>query len=272
MAAAVLIAAGCRKNAPTGPSGDPPVAEWGPPGRGAWEIVFRDEFDGRALDRTKWDPYYTWGRPGSVERHHNYDAWVLDENATVENGRLRLKCEPDRDNRHDYSYSTGVVTATRFVCRRGYYYEARQKLPRGATDAEYSNGLWPAFWLTGRGAWPPEIDIHEFFGCNNRYHATIHSTDGTERGTNVAVAAPAATTDFNVYAVHWRADDRVDVYYNGALQGTLNEPDPYLEMVMIINFGVHGPGDEMAWLGGASRNAYPQYYETDWVRVWRQKG
>jgi hypothetical protein len=60
----------------------------------------------------------------------------------------------------------------------------------------------------------------------------------------------------------------VDVYYNNQLQGTLNEPDPYREMVLIINFGIHGPKDEQTWLGNAARNTFPQYMEVDWVRVW----
>jgi beta-glucanase (GH16 family) len=223
------------------------------------------------LDRKKWDPYYTWGNSSTVERHHNYDAWALDENVTVENGFLRLKCEPNRTTAHAYSYSTGVVTATHLVCKRGYYYEAKMKIPHGWSDAEYTNGLWPAFWITSRVEWPPEIDIHEFFGCNTLYQATIHSTDKAEDGANVQIASPTATTEFNIYALHWRDDDKVDVYYNGFLQGTMNEPDPYREMVLIINFGIHGPNDEQTWLGNASRNTFPQYYEVDWVRVWARK-
>jgi beta-glucanase (GH16 family) len=253
------------------PPAEPQITEGGPPERDQWKILFRDDFTGTTLDRSKWDPYYTWGRRGTIERHHNYDAWALDENVTVENGLLRLKCEPDRRNAHDYTYSTGVVTATYLVCRRGYYYEAKMKIPHGWSDAEYTNGLWPAFWLTGRGTWPPEIDIHEFFGCNTHYHATIHSTDESERGTNIQVQAPDATSEFNIYAVHWREDDKVEVYFNNRSCGTLNEPDPYREKVLIINFGIHGPKDEQNWLGNASWNVFPQYYETDWVRVWQKK-
>jgi hypothetical protein len=40
---------------------------------------------------------------------------------------------------------------------------------------------------------------------------------------------------------------------------------------LIINFGIHGPKDEQTWLGNASRNTFPQYYEVDWVRVWAKK-
>jgi beta-glucanase (GH16 family) len=261
----------CRKESPAEPVKEPEITEGGPPNKEQWKIVFLDEFDGAALDRSKWDPYYTWGKKGTVERHQNYDAWVLDENTTLENGLLRLKCEPDRDNRHAYTYSTGVVTATHLICRSGDYIEAKMKIPHGRSDAEYSNGLWPAFWLTGRTSWPPEIDIHEFFGCNTYYQTTMHSSDPNEEGSHLRIAAPEATTAFNIYAVHWRLDAKVDIYFNNQLQGTLAEPDPYDDMVLIINFGIHGPKDEQTWLGDASRNTYPQYYDVDWVRVWRKK-
>ena len=39
------------------------------------------------------------------------------------------------------------------------YLEAEIKLPRGKR-------LWPAFWLTGAGSWPPEIDILEAWSEN----------------------------------------------------------------------------------------------------------
>lgn len=267
----ILFPHSCKKTSPTQPQTEPEITEGGPPNREQWQILFLDDFTGATLDRSKWDPYYTWGKRGTVERHHNYDAWALDENITVEGGLLRLKCEPNRTDGHAYTYSTGVVTATSLVCKRGYYYEAKMKIPRGWSDTEYANGLWPAFWITGRLEWPPEIDIHEFFGCNTHYHATIHSTDNAERGSNIQVPAPDATAAFNIYAVHWREDDKVEVYYNNRSYGTLNEPDPYREMVLIINFGIHGPKDEQTWLGNASRNTFPQFYEVDWVRVWAKK-
>jgi beta-glucanase (GH16 family) len=119
--------------------------------------------------------------------------------------------------------------------------------------------------------WPPEIDIHEFFGGNTVYHATIHSADAEEENNNIRIDAPTATTEFNIYGLHWRDDDRLDFYYNNVLQGSLNEPDPYDHKVMIINFGIHGPKDPHDWLGNASNNVYPVYFDIDWVRVWRKK-
>lgn len=246
------------------PNPDPaPQPDSQPPPSGSWELTFEDEFDDGALDREKWDPYYTWGDPQTKEHHHNYDAWIAEENAIEEDSTLRLKLEDEPSE--GYTYTSAAVTATEFRARQGYYYEGRFKIPEGYRPTD--NGLWPAFWLTGRRNWPPEIDIFEFFGHNDQYQAAVHYGE-EEQISATDVSTPTATDRFHTYGVHWRDDQRVTVYFDGEIQDTLHKVVPEEDMVMIINFGVHGPGDDEDWLGDASNNNFPLYLEADWIRVW----
>ena len=48
------------------------------------------------------------------------------------------------------SFSFGTFSAE-IMCPKGY-------------------NLWPSFWLTGEGNWPPEIDIMEAWSDNNNYY------------------------------------------------------------------------------------------------------
>jgi hypothetical protein len=82
----ILFPLSCKKSSPTQPQTEPDISEGGPQDLGKWKIIFRDDFEGNALDRTKRDPYYTWGKLSQVERHLNYDGWAMDGNAIVENG------------------------------------------------------------------------------------------------------------------------------------------------------------------------------------------
>ncbi len=56
-----------------------------PPAKPGWTLVFDDEFDGDAVDTTKWNLHDPWGR----ERNHELQAYVEDA-FEVKNGVLRI--------------------------------------------------------------------------------------------------------------------------------------------------------------------------------------
>jgi beta-glucanase (GH16 family) len=238
-----------------------------------WEVVFEDDFDGDKLDRDAWDPFYNWG--GSSEDHrHNYDGYAIDEYAIVEDGLLRLKCTKNSDDphEHDQTYSVGVVSS-RFTYKYGYI-EGRFKLPHGYTN-EY-NGLWPAFWsAAAHEEWPEggEIDIFEFFGHNHVWDATIHwNSSGGHQQSGFDHKVADATQAFHTYGAHWH-NGAVDFYLDNEYVKTISFPDFDHEHFLMINFGIHGPGDDHDWLGDASGNEelMPLYLESDFVRIWQRE-
>jgi beta-glucanase (GH16 family) len=102
---------------------------------GDWELQFEDNFDGTAVDGTKWRFASTYaGMPGSGGNNH--------KNVTVANGTLNLKSSTESGTIGGNSYTnSGVQISTYDVYRQQYgYFEARIKYPA-------VKGLWPAFWM-----------------------------------------------------------------------------------------------------------------------------
>jgi beta-glucanase (GH16 family) len=115
-----------------------------PPVAGEWKKTFDDEFNGSAIDASKWN----------VDGTNFYDhrARFAKENVLVGNGVVRLRYEKlsgSRANRADFlliPYAMGYLDTFGKWTQRYGYFEARMKLP-------HSPGLWPAFWMMpDRGA------------------------------------------------------------------------------------------------------------------------
>jgi beta-glucanase (GH16 family) len=147
-------------------------------------LIFADEFDGSALDRSKWCTRYAWGGGPSLQ--------VADSQCTRSDGGGTLDFLNDEQQRyrdlnargeplHVVSGGTLKLRATktgpagwapyeaamirsklefRPNATTSYYMTARMKLPSAL-------GTWPAMWLVGgwgtnnQTQWPPEIDILE---------------------------------------------------------------------------------------------------------------
>ena len=109
-----------------------------PPVDGDWSVTFRDEFDGDALDRARWNIH--------TENYWDKRSHFSKDNILVGGGVARLRMEkktgPENDDpkRKSTPYAVGYLdTWGRWAQRYGYF-EARMKLPTAP-------GLWPAFWM-----------------------------------------------------------------------------------------------------------------------------
>src|SRR5256885_7017749 len=135
----------------------------------AWRLVWHDEFDGAALDATKWvreTGGTGWGN-GELEFYTD-----RVENARLENGFLVIEARAEPFGNQAYT-SARLKTQGLGAWKYGRI-EARIQIPRG-------QGLWPAFWLLGDDiapvGWPGcgEIDIMENIGKEPaRVHGTVH--------------------------------------------------------------------------------------------------
>lgn len=183
-----------------------------------WKLVWRDEFDGDEIDRTKWD--YDIGNG-----FYNYDAgqWIAgwgnnelqyytkeSDNAFVRDGLLHVRAL--KESLHGCGYTSARLKTRKkdgtalFAPTYGKI-ELRAKLPTG-------KGVWPAAWMLPLkeryGSWAAsgEIDILEARGqepdkvlgtlhYGSRWPLNVHS-GGEHRfpkGESIA--------DFHVYGIEW---------------------------------------------------------------------
>ena len=243
-----------------------------------WKLVWSDEFNGNALDETKW-AYET----GSA--YNNEQQYYTKENVSVSNGSLKITAK--KESKNGYKYTSGrLETITEngealFSTKYGKI-EARIKLPKG-------NGLWPAFWMQPvdreYGSWPlsGEIDIMEARGrITNEVNGAIHF--GESRPFNKQIndtytfSSGEDFTDYHVYAVEWKENEiiwsvdgveyfRTSNWYTMSDEGVIAEyPAPFnQEFYLILNLAVGGDYDNGIT---PSSSDLPATMEVDYVRVY----
>lgn len=169
--------------------------------------VWRDEFNGRRIDRSKWNVAH--------RTYMSYDRSSLyQRQARVRDGRLVLEAirvNPRRD-RFGRAWASGYLNTRggKFSQRYGRF-EIRAKIP---TARGYTRGLWPSFWLRdNRGS--GEIDVMEDWGTPStgpgperagRYTWSVHADTNGDGPTVSGYGGPRGrpiSPGFHRYAVEW---------------------------------------------------------------------
>lgn len=244
-----------------------------------WTKVFSDEFEGTSLDKSKWNPTYNWGHT------HNHRAYCVEENVSVNDGKLVIKGEAKRHpeapascsnggKTYSLDYTSGAIdTQHKFKIRYGYI-EGRFKMPAQL-------GTWPAFWMLQDG-WPPEIDIFEVPHARNQHHYYLHCTQPDwyashgdawdhEASFGGVHTGPDKSADFHNYGLEWN-ERYMNFYFDDKLVASYNRPTEISQteaMYIIINLAIGGwATDNGNPIEVTSDN--PAYLECDWVRVWEK--
>lgn len=276
------------------------------PAAGGWRLVWSDEFDGRRIDRNKWDfDVDCWGG-GNNERQCYTDR---PANAAIRDGKLVITATRGRSTgpafplsqRDDPAKAKATTVreyrSARLVTRgkAAWTYgriEVRAKLPQG-------QGTWPAIWMlpeNGRyGAWAAsgEIDILEAVnlgvrcdsctgGIENRILGTLHfggvAPDNVHKGTEIALPAPL--DGYHVFGIIWQKgrivwtiDGRpyaTQVAGDWRTSGSADPAAPFdRPFHLILNLAIGGGLAEGRGVGGVDPAGYPKRFEIDWVRVWQ---
>jgi hypothetical protein len=131
-----------------------------PMGPEVWALMWSDEFDGTALDASRWK----WGSLpwGGTVHNSSYASAITAADSYLEGGVLKLRCR--KVTTDGKPWTEGFVHTQGKLDYTYGYAEIRAKYPN-------SKGAWPAFWMLSWSAgWPPEIDVAEYFGSENRMH------------------------------------------------------------------------------------------------------
>lgn len=276
------------------------------PVEGGWRLVWSDEFDGSAIDRSKWDfDVDCWGG-GNNERQCYTES---PRNAAVTDGKLVITARKEKatgaafpaaqrsDPEKAAAQATRDFTSARLVTRgkAAWTYgkiEVGAKLPQG-------QGTWPAIWMLPErndyGTWAAsgEIDILEAVnlgvrcdtcegGIENRILGTLHFGGqwpaNKHKGDETALPAPL--DGFHIFGIVWEkgrivwtVDGKPYATRIASEWSTSGSSDPAAPFDrpfhLLLNLAVGGGLAEGRGLKGVDESGYPKIMEVDWVRVWQ---
>lgn len=223
-----------------------------PPSGTTWKMVWNDEFEGNALDTSKWT-----FPPEGVRR----DGWWSPRAVALDGqGRLAIRTFQDGDRLLDGC----ITTEGKFEHAQGYYV-ARIQL-------QQQPGHWSAFWIMGRqvtrvgdaGRDGTEIDIMEKPWLDDRVQHTLH-WDGygkAHKTEGAAVNVPGVMQGFHTFALWWKADEYI-YYVDGqetwrSKAGGVCQSPQY--MILSDEIG--------SWGGDITQAQLPDQFLVDYVRVY----
>jgi beta-glucanase (GH16 family) len=245
------------------------------------QLVWSDEFDGAALDPSKWVYDTSRNKTGWFNGEQQYYAADRPQNLRLEHGVLVIEARRDPDalkaspDWGGQAYSSAKITTQgKFADTYGFW-EVRAKLP-------CARGTWPAIWLLPEhdARWPDggEIDVMEQVGSQpNVVHATLHTAlfnhvKGTGRGAERPL--PTSCSAFHRYQLAWSpeaitigVDDRAYMRVKNDQPGGRGAWPFDRPFHLILNLAIGG-----AWATGGKGvddAALPQRFEIDYVRVWK---
>ncbi|HKB89329.1 MAG TPA: glycoside hydrolase family 16 protein [Opitutaceae bacterium] len=186
---------------------------------------------------------------------------------------------------NEHSFASGLLISDKRYAFKYGYVEGRFKLPG-------NRGAWPAFWLlvddTSKTdpitahAWPPEMDVFEFFGHRPMKHsAGIIGIKGEKLNWNFGYNETGfdISKDFHTWGLEWNADQIV-LTFDGKIWARSNTPESLQRpMYLLINLAVGGKwySEEMAKAGTpfkpweVDEASMPWKMECDYVRVYQEK-
>ena len=215
---------------------------------GSWTLAFDDEFNGTALDRTKWNT--GWFGSGVTAPVGSSEQQCYDPaQVSVHNGTLHLDAtaRSEQCGGSTRPYSSGMVTTNGLHQFTDGFFEASIYLP-AAPDGSVAD--WPAWWTDGQ-SWPAdgEMDIMEGLSGSTCYH--YHDPSG----------GPGSCADvgpgWHTFGAD-RENGTVTYYYDGHDVGTTSTGGVTAPQYLVLNNAV----------GGAGGKSAPADLQVDDVRVW----
>lgn len=238
-----------------------------------YQLTFIDNFD--SFDNKTWGKGQPWGQFHGDNLYQYYD----DSAVYTQNGFLYLqnRIAPKQfrhaDSQVTIKYGTGIInTAGSHNFTYGYF-AIRSKNPSGFAT-------WPAFWLTGKNNWPPEIDIFEMLGkCEkgniHKQTMSVHygKIETQTKGSITKEVELEANTDsaFHVYSCLWEPGEITfftdgvklkSIKLNNWMEQFFKEP-----MYLLVNNAV-----DKGHIQCIDDRQLPVSLVVDWVMVYQKKG
>ena len=223
------------------PLGQPP---------GDWNLIFSDEFNGTALDSTKWTPgWFGTGITGPVnaEELACYDSTHVRA-AGDGNLHLLLDATPNTCKGKSMPY-TGALVSSNGLFQYAYGYVEFHVYAPASSPGQMAN--WPATWSNGQ-SWPGdgENDTMEGLGGPACYH--FHSPAG-----GPGTCARGDFTGWHTFASDWEPGV-VTYFYDGNQVGQITSGITSAPQYLVLEYT----------LNGSNVATVPTEMLIDYVRVW----
>jgi beta-glucanase (GH16 family) len=262
----LTVATGTPSPTPTPtPTTPPPVV---PPAPGTWDLKFSDDFDGNAVDTSKWsyqstaEAQWSTNPVGTGNKGNQQMEFDQAANCAVSGGLLSMTGKPDsitssQGTHYDWS-SCMLNTSPSYAFRYGYM-ETRVKMPT-------LKGFWPGFWtwgaagtnISGNG----ETDAFEVYTNVAKVYQTQHNSGGG--GCQVAYPNGGVPGDWHTYGVDietggttWYIDGVQTCHVATTSGGNTN--------ILLDNFVYDGNGDSSKQPAPGSVGVM----QVDYVKAWQ---
>ena len=237
-------------------------------------LLWSDEFEGSAIDETKWGYNIGTGENGWGNSELEYYT-NRPENVYVKDGMLHIRAQKEDYEGQKYT-STRLLSQNKFTFTYGTV-EARIALPVG-------KGIWPAFWMLGENiediSWPAcgEIDIIEaindesiVYGTHHWAHEGSHAEYGNNTSDYYGTSLKLDISEFHTYKMTWDkefitmyVDDfkyqEIDIKDTTSDMATFHKP-----FFFILNVAVGG-----SWPGfDIDDSQFPTEMQVDYIRVYK---
>ena len=247
-----------------------------------YNVVFSEEFDGTALDRSRWKTSLPWGPDVIINLEQQYfvnlfgttnpvtyDPFVFTGDTLQITG---IETPADQlEAANGQPYLSGVLTTSDFFEMTYGYVEMRAQLAGG-------DGMLSTFFLFNQDFMKnkPEIDITEYLGSRpDKSYQTYHYFDSNRARspsgekhsspTMETVVNQDLSEDFHTYGVLWEPE-LVIWYIDGVevrrLEGVRVSDEPMNIVTQLVMGSV--------WIGDPDPASVPAVLEIDYIRAYQQ--
>lgn len=238
----------------------PAAPSWDP--AGAYTVAFSDDFNGTALDQTKWSTgWFGQGISGPINGAET--AVYSNTHISVSGGNLNLLLTPTSSRSGFPNTGACVTTNPNGGASVGFqmlYGAVEWRAFVNPTGAGNQAANWCALWMDGQ-SWPTdgEFDVIEALHGSIEWHCP---TDGNPGG-----GGPAEPyTGWHTFGVNWPSGSNVvTFYYDGIRVGSFTRTRTSQPMYLICNNTVGTNSVAYVPAGGIT-------FMVDWVYAWKPGG
>lgn len=256
-----------------------------------WKVIFNDDFNGTALDITKWSPCFDWNYGDCTSTFNQGREVYRPSQVQLSNGTAKLVAEPLSPtvaNSGCYqsvcNYKAGLISTSRPRADNGSnylfpftygYVEGRMKYPG-------VSGFFTAFWMLPTDPtynYRSEIDIVEILGGDpNTIFMTYHYNNRSQSHAlnngdhnNGVCAVKDYSKDWVKFGLDWEPT-YVAWYIDGVKCGQFNGDTSTIEngpMQLILHMMIDNSW-ERSWGLVLANLALQNQLEVDYVRIYQQ--